>query len=133
MSWILARDRNYDGLLKIRQTYSDNRLFVDEKGRTHYIDDLEFIGGEAQWHDAESDDLPLIDEEVIALQRFATDGLEICFAHRPDPNGWDALSIITEKVEHYTPQTFGKGGWNLEGIKWWMPFPQIPTEKDESV
>jgi len=77
------------------------------------------------WHDAESDDLPPIDEEVIALDRRG----RISFAHRPNPKGFDGTSLSTGKRNHYTPELYGKGGWNWDGVRWWMPCPEIPKEK----
>lgn len=83
---------------------------------------------ELYWRNAESEDLPPIDEEVIALVG-DTGFNRICFAHRPDPNGWDGKNILTGEVTHYEPMLYGKGGWNLENVKWWMPYPPIPTEE----
>ena len=68
------------------------------------------------WKPADGDDLPEMDREVIALLNNG----KVVFAHRPDPKGWDAKSIITEKVEHYTPKTYGEGGWNIHNVKWWL-------------
>lgn len=68
------------------------------------------------WKPVDGDDLPEIDREVIALLNNG----KVVFAHRPDPKGWDAKSIITEKVEHYTPKTYDKGGWNIPDVKWWL-------------
>lgn len=79
------------------------------------------------WKPADGDDLPEIDREVIAL----IDNGMVVFAHRPDPKGWDAKSIITEKVEHYTPYTYGKGGWNQPNVKWWMKLPKMDKEECE--
>ncbi len=67
------------------------------------------------WHDAQGDDLPAIDREVIAFQ-----GGKVVIAHRPDPAGWDGKSLSTGEVEHYTPQTYGKGGWNMPDVKYWL-------------
>lgn len=68
------------------------------------------------WKSADGNDLPEIDKEVIAL----LDNGEVVFAHRPDPKGWDGKSITTGKVEHYTPKTFGKGGWNIPNVRCWL-------------
>ena len=83
---------------------------------------------ELYWRNAESDDLPPIDEEVIALvDDYGYGADHICYAHRPDPYGFTAKSIIDGGVCHYEPKTYGKGGWNIENVKWWMPCPPIPT------
>lgn len=82
------------------------------------------------WHSVE-ECLPEIDEEVIALTN-QMHGKEldtarvICFAHRPDPSGWDGRSLSTGKVEHFDVETYD--GWNIPGVKFWMPMPIIPEE-----
>lgn len=75
------------------------------------------------WKPADGDDLPEYDREVIAL----LDNGKVVFAHRPDSKGWDAKSIITEKVEHYTPETYDKGGWNIPDVKYWLDV-ELPKE-----
>ena len=60
------------------------------------------------WHDAESDDLPPYNKEVIVLCRRAEYFQEICFAHRPDPKGWYAKSLATGEIEHYKAVTYGE-------------------------
>ena len=78
------------------------------------------------WRSAD-ESLPQIDEEVIALSNVMhgkeTPGLHICFAHRPDPNGWDGRDIDTGKVTHHDPVTYD--GWNIPGVKYWMPCPTL--------
>ncbi len=70
------------------------------------------------WKDAQGDDLPEIDREVIALQ-----GRKVVFAHRPNPNGWDGKSLDSDKVEHFEPQTYDKGGWNMPDVTYWLDAP----------
>ena len=67
------------------------------------------------WKDAQGDDLPEIDMEVIAL----LDNGKVVFAHRP-PEYWDGKDIVTGKVTRYYPKTYGKGGWNIPDVKWWL-------------
>ena len=81
---------------------------------------------ERLWKDAQGDDLPEIDREVIAL----LDNGKVVFAHRPNPEGWDAKSIITEKVERYIPETYDKGGWNIPDVKWWLDCSMPKVEED---
>ena len=76
------------------------------------------------WKPADGDDLPEIDREIIALLNNG----KVVFAHRPDHKGWDAKSIITEKVERYIPETYGKGGWNQPNVKWWLDVDKLPKE-----
>ena len=78
---------------------------------------------EKLWKPADGDDLPEIDKEVIVLtQPYPLENSEyaVSFAHRPNPNGWDGKSVTTGKVEHYTPKTYDKGGWNIPNIMYWL-------------
>ena len=85
------------------------------------------------WKPADGDDLPGIDREVVALQEiFPTDIdvpslLIIVIAHRPNTKGYDGKSIATGKVEHYTPKTYDKGGWNIPNVKYWLDV-ELPKE-----
>ena len=84
------------------------------------------------WKAADDDSLPIFDREVIALtQPYPLEGNEyaVSFAHRPNPDGWDGKSIITEKIEHYTPMTYGKGGWNIPNVKYWLDC-SLPNMED---
>ena len=86
-----------------------------EDGATWKVENL--------WKPADGDDLPEYDREVIVLtQPYPLEGSEfaVSFAHRPDPKGWDGKSITTGKVEHYTPKTYDKGGWNIPNVKCWL-------------
>ena len=75
------------------------------------------------WKPADGDDLPEIDREVIAL----LDNGKVVFAHRPNPDGWDGKSLTSGKVEHYTPKTYDKGGWNIPNVKYWLDV-ELPKE-----
>ena len=86
------------------------------------------------WKSADGDDLPEYDREVIALEGIvdptAIDclcGYKVIFAHRPNPNGWDGMSFTTGEVEHYTPKTYGEGGWNIPNIVYWLDV-KLPKE-----
>jgi hypothetical protein len=75
------------------------------------------------WKPADGDDLPEIDKEVIVLtQPYPLENSEyvVSFAHRPNPDGWDGKSITTGEIEHYTPKTYDKGGWNIPDVKFWL-------------
>ena len=78
------------------------------------------------WKPADGDDLPEYEREVVAFQEiFPTDVdvpslLKIVIAHRPNPEGYDGKSLTTGEVEHYTPKTYDKGGWNIPDVKWWL-------------
>lgn len=74
------------------------------------------------WKSAGGSDLPIIDREVIAL----LDNGKVVFAHRP-PKYWDGKNIDTGKVTRYYPKTYGKGGWNIDNVKWWLDL-KLPYE-----
>ena len=88
------------------------------------------------WKPADGDDLPEIDREVIAFQEtFPTDVdapslFKIVIAHRPNPKGYDGKSIATGKVEHYTPKTYDKGGWNIPNVVLWLDL-NIPNLEED--
>ncbi len=75
------------------------------------------------WKDAQGDDLPEIDREVIALQEDFRGSFKAVFAHRPNPKGWDGKSLSTGEVEHYVTMIYDKGGWNMEGVTYWLDVP----------
>ena len=81
----------------------------------------QLIDNSMWWKSASGDELPEIDREVIAL----TVKGQVVFAHRPDPNGFDAKSLDTGKIEHMTPVTYDEGGWNIPDILYWLDI-QIP-------
>ena len=84
---------------------------------------LDTLGVKDFWKSADGEDLPDIDRDVIVLtQHYQLEGSEyvVSFAHRPNPNGWDGKSVITGKVEHYTPKTYDKGGWSIPNVVWWL-------------
>ena len=70
------------------------------------------------WHSVE-ESLPPIDEEVIVLTNRVRDieldsANRICFAHIVDRS----LAIDW-------------GGWNIPGVKYWMPMPKLKEEVEE--
>lgn len=85
------------------------------------------------WKPADGDDLPEIDREVVAFQEiFPTDVdvpslFKIVIAHRPNPEGYNGKSITTGEIEHYTPKTYDKGGWNIPDVKYWLDI-ELPKE-----
>ena len=74
------------------------------------------------WKPADGDNLPEIDREVIAL----LDNGKVVFAHRPS-EFLDGKNIGTGKVTRYYPKTFGKGGWNIPDVKFWLDV-ELPKE-----
>jgi hypothetical protein len=71
------------------------------------------------WKDAQGEDLPDIDKEVVALVTHYDD-YKVVFAHRPDPEGWNGRNIDTGEITHYQPKLYDKGGWNMPDVKWWL-------------
>ena len=81
------------------------------------------LARENLWKPADGDDLPEIGREVVVFtQNFPDDAgiMKVAIAHRPNPNGWDGRNILTGEVNHYTPKTYDKGGWNIPDVKWWL-------------
>ena len=79
------------------------------------------------WKDAQGDDLPEIDREIVAIAKFGG-GTRVVFAHRPNPEGWTGKNIDTDTVTHYTPQLYDKGGWNQPDVLWWLDL-ELPNLK----
>ena len=118
-----------------------------EEAAFDYAEDCKYEGGEKLlcvehfkagtkwqknhlWKPADGDNLPEIDREVVVFtQDFPNDAgmMRIAIAHRPDPKGWDGKSVTTGKVEHYTPKTYDKGGWNIPDVKFWLDV-ELPKE-----
>ena len=85
------------------------------------------------WIDAQGDNLPEYDREVVVFtQNFPDDAgiMRVSIAHRPNPDGWDGKSIATGKVEHYTPKTYDKGGWNQPDVVYWLDV-DLPKEMED--
>lgn len=82
--------------------------------------------------DAQGDDLPEIDREVVAVQTITNveGAFMVVIAHRPNPKGWNGKRVVNGKIKHYTPKTFGKGGWNIPNVKYWLDAP-LPKGIDE--
>lgn len=83
------------------------------------------------WYDAQGDDLPEIDREVIVLtQSYPLEGNEyaVYFGHRPYKKGYLGKNLLTGNVETFYPQTYGKGEWNIPDVKWWLDV-KLPNEE----
>ena len=84
--------------------------------REKYQEGYEQAEKDLSWHSVD-ESLPPMDEEVIALSDTATSGKKlpwadrICFAHIVDTN---------IAVDY--------NGWNIPGVRYWMPCPKIPEE-----
>lgn len=82
------------------------------------------------WKPADGNDLPEYEREVVVFtQDFPNDAgiMKVAIAHRTDPKGFDGKSLLTVNVEHYTPMAYGKGGWNIPDVKYWLDV-ELPKE-----
>ena len=82
------------------------------------------------WNPADGDDLPEYEREVVVFtQNYPDDAgiMSVAIGHRPNPDGWDGKSLATGEVEHYTPKTYGKGGWNIPNVVLWLD-AKLPKE-----
>ena len=93
------------------------------------------------WKDAQGDDLPEIDREVVVLIKYNAQRnihdeeyptYRVGFGHRPNPNGWDGKNIETNEVTHYTPKLYDKGGWNAPNIVYWLD-ARLPYEENKII
>lgn len=115
---------NYDDILVYR-TDRDNALM----GRANVICVYEQAEKDLGWHSVE-ESLPPVDEEVIVLTDIiAEDSIKIglgriCFAHIVNPE----LTVEVGGIS-YAPMSYS--GWNIDGVKYWMPMPKIPKEEEK--
>ena len=80
--------------------------------------------GQWYWKDAQGDDLPEYDREVIALENY--DGhWKIMFAHRPNPKGY----VIVDGEKLYA-KTYDKGGWNWPNVALWLDV-ELPKDLED--
>ena len=92
------------------------------------------------WKDAQGDDLPEIDREVIVLINYDAPSnvphgegystYKVGFGHRPNPDGWDGKNLDTGEITHYEPKLYDKGGWNGPNIAYWLDLelPEVDTK-----
>jgi hypothetical protein len=79
-------------------------------GRINVVRVYEQAEKDLGWH--LSTEHPPIDEEVIVLLGRYEDFPQIAFGHIVDQN----IAIDFN-------------GWNIPGVKYWMPMPKLPEEK----
>lgn len=84
------------------------------------------------WKNAQGDDLPEIDREVIVLARALPEHedslLKVAFAHRP-PEYWEGKNIGTGEITRYEPMRYDKGQWNIPAVVWWLDV-KLPKEEE---
>ncbi len=78
------------------------------------------------WHSVE-ESLPPVDEEVIVLTDIiAEDSIKIglgriCFAHIVNLD-------LTVDIDGKPYKVVSHNGWNVPGVKFWMPMPKLPKD-----
>lgn len=82
------------------------------------------------WKDAQGDDLPPIDREVIALREIVEGRYKVCYAHRLDTKRCVTITTPAGNIEDVPIATYGKGNWNIGEIKWWLDL-KLPYEELE--
>lgn len=132
-----------DNLLLAARKASIDMRNIDDKYLDEYpyhpIAEQKFIEGakwqkENSWKPADGKDLPEYEREVVVFtQDVPNDAgiMKVAIAHRPNPKGFDGKNIATGAVEHYTPKTYGKGGWNIPDVKFWLDVDLTNLDKDE--
>lgn len=83
------------------------------------------------WKDAQGDELPEIEREVIVLCQPHEALWEVCYAHRPS-DSWTGISIVTGKSETYYPKKYDKGGWSVENVKYWLDL-ELPYNSESEL
>jgi len=74
------------------------------------------------WKSADGNDLPEKDREVIVL---CEDG-RVTFGHRPFEK-FITWPIGYGRTEEHEIETYGKGGWNIPNVKYWLDV-ELPKE-----
>lgn len=94
--------------------------------RRTYQEGYESAEKDLGWHSVD-ESLPPIDEEVIVLTDIIVEdsvkvGLgRICFAHIVDPD-------LAVGIDGKPYKVVSHNGWNIPGVKYWMPCPKIPEK-----
>ena len=85
------------------------------------------------WKDAQGDELPIFDREVIALTCKDGHYYKVVYAHRPNPKPRLTKDIDTGGQHWLAAKTYDKGGWNMPDVKFWLdislPYENKPKGK----
>jgi len=92
----------------------DGGHVTQRRPRRVFIQGYEQAEKDLGWHSVD-ECLPEIDEEVIVLtdEYGVAPVYKIAFGH-----------IVNKECEDYN-------GWNIPGVKFWMPCPEIPKEEEK--
>lgn len=105
---------NYDDILVYRADRDNASM-----GRINVVRVYEQAEKDLGWHSVD-ESLPPVDEEVIVL-RNESNGITL-----PYPYNLTYGHLVADKtifVEY--------NGWNIHGVKYWMPMPKLPKEDEK--
>ena len=111
--------------LKAYPRYTAESLDAVIKARKFFAKGYEQAEKDLGWHSVD-ESLPQVDEEVIVL----TDALnlhcfhKIGFAHIVNQEA-------TVDIDGKPYKAVSHNGWNIPGVKYWMPMPIVPEEEKE--
>ena len=133
MNITAATRRGNDAFHELIDLYKDKRIYnrILLELRFWWQDTKRFINAATPWKDAQGDDLPPIDKEVIVIVDYNAQlnihGEEqptyrVEFAHRPNKytKVWNPDLGEQQVVE---VERFGKGEWNTPNVVWWLDAP----------
>ena len=112
---------------------ADPNVTINPSGFDKIKENLLSSAKEGLWHDAQGDDLPPIDKEVIVLCNDNFGGYKVCFGHRPNPDGYYGKNLTTGEEVHkyrYEVETYGKGKWNIPDVRWWLDI-ELPNLEEQ--
>lgn len=98
-----VREGNEEGYTTLCEALAGARGFMQDL--------MDAMGNGYLWYDAQGDNLPEIDREVIVISKNG----KVCFGHRPNTEGY-----VTVEGENLYPRTYDKGGWNAPDVRWWL-------------
>ena len=133
----ISKQNLNQAIAALRQCSDENKNRITNTGHIRVSDLCNDVADYLEhpkplWKDAQGDDLPPIDKEVIVLCDDNFGGYKVCFGHRPNPQGYYGKNLTTgEDVRkyRYEVQTYDKGGWNVPDIKYWLDV-ELPNLED---
>lgn len=120
--------RAEEAALKKWPVLISHRNDVNSSHRFACIQGYEQAEKDLGWHSVD-ESLPPVDEEVIVLTDEINDTLLpdasfVCVAHIVDPD----LTVDVDGIS-YRPVSYN--GWNIPGVRYWMPMPELPKEEEK--
>ena len=105
---------------------ADPNILINSSGLEKIKENLLASAKEGLWKDAQGDDLPPIDKEVIVIDKQG----KVSFGHRP-VESFTGISITNHsEMEEYYPERYDKGGWNFPDIVWWLDL-ELPNVEEQ--